>query len=127
LAFLSSLFGALGTALSLVGIYGLISYSVARRTREVGIRMSVGAQRGQVLWLFLREAVVLLAAGVALGLPLALGLARLLESLLYEVSTSDPTDISVTVAVLLFGGLLASYLPGRRATRVNLVQALRNE
>jgi predicted permease len=125
LAFLSSLFGALGTALALVGIYGLISYSVTRRTREIGIRVSVGAERKDVLWLFVREAVALLGGGLLIGLPLALGLARLLEGLLYEVSTSEPLDLSITVVLMVLGGLLAAYLPGRRATRVDPVQALR--
>jgi predicted permease len=125
LAFLSTLFGALGTTLALVGIYGLISYSVTRRTREIGIRMSIGAQRSDVLWLFLRESASLVAGGMLIGLPLALLLARFLRKMLFEVSTSDPLGISVTLALLVFGGLLASVIPARRATRVNPVQALR--
>src|SRR5262249_20878575 len=79
LAFLLSLFGALGTVLALIGIYGLISYSVSRRTREVGVRMSVGARSIDVVWLFLREGAVLLGAGVLIGLPLALALAEFLK------------------------------------------------
>jgi predicted permease len=125
LTFLSSLFGFLGTALALVGVYGMISYSVTRRTHEIGVRMSVGAQRGQVLWLFVRDAFMLLLFGVLLGTPLAVTLARLLEAMLYEVTASDPANISITVALLLLSGILAAYLPGRRATRVNPVQALR--
>jgi predicted permease len=125
LTFLSTLFGVLGTALALVGIYGLISYSVTRRTREVGIRMSIGAQRGDVLSLFLREAAFLVAGGMLIGLPLALLLARFLRKMLFEVSTSDPLGISATLALLALGGLLASFVPARRATRVNPVQALR--
>jgi predicted permease len=125
LTFLSSLFGVLGTVLALVGIYGLISYSVTRRTREIGIRMSIGAQRSDVLWLFLREATLLVAGGMLLGLPLALVLARFLRKMLFEVSTSDPLGISVTLVLLLLGGLFASFVPARRATRVNPVQALR--
>jgi predicted permease len=125
LAFLSTLFGMLGTALALVGIYGLISYSVSRRTREIGIRMSVGARPGDVLWLFLRESLMLVVAGVLIGLPLALDLARYLGKLLYQVSTSDPLGIGITLVLLTLGGAVASYLPGRRAARVNPVQALR--
>jgi predicted permease len=125
LTFLSTLFGALGTTLALVGIYGLISYSVARRTREIGIRMSVGAQRRDVLWLFLRESALLVAGGILIGLPLALALARLLRKALFEVSPSDPVGIVATLALLMLGGLLASFVPARRATRVNPVQALR--
>jgi predicted permease len=127
LAFLSSMFGAIGTALALVGIYGLVSYAVTRRTHEVGIRMSVGAQRGDVLWLFLRESTLLVAAGIALGLPLALLLARLAGKLLFGVTTSEPVDITFTIALLTTGGAAAAYLPGRRATLVDPVQALRQD
>ncbi len=125
LTFLSTLFGVLGTALALVGIYGLISYAVTRRTREIGIRMSIGAQRSDVLWLFLREATLLVGAGMLIGLPLALALARLLRKMLYGVTTSDPLGIFATLALLVAGGLLASFVPARRATKVNPVQALR--
>jgi predicted permease len=125
LTFLSTLFGILGVALALVGIYGLISYSVTRRTREVGIRMSLGAQPADVLWLFLREILLLIAAGMLLGLPLALGLARFLVKMLYRVSPSDPLGIAATLLLLTLGGLAAAWLPGRRATRVDPVQALR--
>jgi len=125
LAFLSTLFGVLGAALALVGIYGLISYSVTRRTREIGIRISVGAQRSDVLWLFLREITLLLAAGIVIGLPLALVAAHFLQKMLYEVSTYDRLAIGATLLVMVAGGLFASYLPGRRATKIDPVQALR--
>jgi predicted permease len=127
LAFLSSIFGALGTGLALVGIYGLIAYSVTCRTREVGIRVSVGAQRGDVLWLFLRESMVLLTAGVAIGLPLAFLLARFVRKMLYQVSPGDPGDLALTLACLAIGGLLAAWIPGRRATRIDPVRALRHD
>jgi predicted permease len=127
LTFLSSLFGALGTLLALVGIYGLISYSVSCRNREIGIRMSLGAQVGAVLWLFLREGALLLIAGIVVGAPLALVLARFLQKLLYQVKTDDLPSIWATVAVLALTGLAASFIPARRATRVNPVEALRCE
>ena len=127
LAFLANLFGALGTALAFVGIYGLISYSVTRRTREVGVRMSVGAQTGDVLWLFARESLALTAVGMLLGLPLALILARFAKKMLYEVPTSDPPGIAVTLALIALGAVAASYFPGRRATHIDPVQALRFE
>lgn len=127
LAFLSSLFGALGTTLALVGIYGLIAYSVMRRTREIGIRISVGAQNRDVLWLFLREASLLLAAGMLIGLPLALLLARFVGKLLYQVPTLDPVSMAATVALLAIGGVAASLLPARRAARVDPLAALRSE
>jgi len=125
LAFLSNLFGILGAALALVGIYGLISYAVARRTREIGIRMSAGAQRSDVLWLFLREATLLVGVGMLIGMPLALELSRFLRTLLYQESTSDPVAVAATLGLLLLGGLSAAFLPARRATRVDPVQALR--
>jgi putative ABC transport system permease protein len=98
---------------------------VARRTREIGIRMSAGAQRSDVLWLFLREAAVLAGVGMLIGTPLALGLARFLGTLLYQESISDPVAVSVSLGLLLLGGLSAALLPARRATRVDPVQALR--
>jgi predicted permease len=125
LAFLSNLFGALGTVLALVGIYGLISYSVTRRTREIGVRMSVGAQTGDVLWLFVRESLALTAIGMLVGLPLALMLARFAKKMLFEVPTSDPLGVGATLALIALGVLLAAYFPGRRATRIDPVQALR--
>jgi len=125
LSFASGVFGALGTVLALVGIYGLISYSVSQRTREVGVRMSLGARPAAVLWLFLREVAIMIAAGVVMGLPLALLLARFLRSMLFEVSISDPLGIAATITLLAAGGLAASFVPARRATRVNPIQALR--
>ena len=127
LAFLSSLFGALGTALALVGIYGLIAYSVRRRTREIGIRISIGAQNRDVLWLFLRESAALLGAGVLLGVPLALILARFIGKLLFQVPVLDPAAMSATVALLAIGGLAATVLPARSATRISPIEALRED
>jgi ABC-type antimicrobial peptide transport system permease subunit len=105
----------------------LIAYSVARRTREVGIRVSIGAQRGHVLWLFIRESAALVAAGMAIGLPLAVGLARLVRGMLHHVSPNDPGDMALTLAALAIGGLAAAYLPSRRATRIDPVRALRHD
>ena len=110
-----------------MGIYGLIAYSVMRRTREVGIRISVGAQSTDVLWLFLREASLLLAAGMLVGLPLALLLARFVGKLLYQVPTLDPVSMAATVVLLAIGGVAASLLPARRAARVDPLTALRSE
>jgi ABC-type antimicrobial peptide transport system permease subunit len=127
LAFLSSLFGALGASLALVGIYGLIAYAVARRTREVGVRISVGARSGDVLWLFTREALVLIGIGIVIGLPLGALSMRLVTNELYYVSSYSPFDMGITVAMLVAGGLVAAYLPGRRAVRIDPVRALRYE
>jgi len=127
LAHLSMLIGALGISLALVGIYGLVSYAVARRTREVGIRMSLGAQRADVLRLFVSEAFLLIAAGIAIGTPIAIALARGVESLLYEVSPTEPADLGVAVSLLAAAGLIAASIPAWRATRVNPVEAIRHE
>jgi len=127
LTFLSVLFGLLGTTLALVGIYGLISYSVTRRTREIGIRMSVGAQRREVLLLFLREVILLVAFGAAFGLPLALAVSKPLKSFLYEVPTTDPLGIAISLFLISLGSLAASFLPARRATQIDPVEALRYE
>jgi putative ABC transport system permease protein len=127
LAFLSTLFGVLGTTLALVGIYGLIAYSVMRRTREIGIRISVGAQGRDVLWLFLREASLLLTCGLLAGLPLALLLARFVGKLLYQVPALDPFSVAATIALIAAGGLAAALIPARRASRVDPLAALRSE
>lgn len=127
LAFLSSLLGALGSVLAVVGIYGLISYSVVRRTREIGIRVSVGAQKRDVLWMFLRESLGLTAAGLLLGLPVALALARYVRSLLFQVSVSDPMNLITPLLLIVMGGALAALLPAARATRVDPVSALRHQ
>jgi putative ABC transport system permease protein len=124
---LIALFGALALALAAVGIYGLISYSVTLRTREVGIRMAFGAERSDVLSMVLRQGLALVGIGLAVGFAASLALTRLLTSLLFEVR---PTDLatSALVALLLAGvALLASYLPARRAASVDPMIALRYE
>jgi predicted permease len=125
LAFLCDMFGALGTALALVGIYGLVSYSVARRTREIGIRVSIGAQRAVVLWLFVRETLALTAAGLLIGLPLAVQLAGFGSKMLFAVAPKDPAAIAVTLGLIALGGAIASAVPAGKAARVNPVEALR--
>ncbi|MGA7414863.1 MAG: ABC transporter permease [Bryobacteraceae bacterium] len=127
LTFLSVLFGLLGTTLALVGIYGLISYSVGRRTREIGIRISLGAQRYQILQMFLHEVMVLVAFGGTLGLPLALVVLNLLKTFLYNIPATDPASIAITLLVIALGSILAAFLPARRATNVHPTEALRCE
>jgi putative ABC transport system permease protein len=128
--FATSLLGALsGTALllALVGIYGVIAYSVTERTRDMGIRMALGAERADILRLVLRQGMALVTIGVVLGLVTSLVLTRLLTSLLYHVSVTDPLTFGASAALFLTVAVAASYFPARRATRVDPATALRCE
>jgi predicted permease len=120
-------FGGLALFLAVVGIYGVKAYTVAQRTREIGIRMALGASTKSTVWLILREGLNLTLAGIALGLLLAAGVARLLSSLLYEVSALDPFAFTIAPLVLAAVSLVATYIPARRAAQVNLIAALRHE
>ncbi len=124
---LFSIFGGLALGLSVVGIYGVKAYSVARRTREIGIRMALGAERRAVLWMFLREGLTMVAAGLVLGFLLAIGTGKLVSSILFEVSPLDPFAFTLAPALLAAAALLATWLPARRATRITPMEALRNE
>jgi putative ABC transport system permease protein len=126
-ATLSTAFGVLATLLAVIGLYGVMAYTVARRTREIGVRMALGAVQGDVVWLVMREVLVLVGGGIVLGLVAAWGLGRLISSQLYGVTASDPVTIAGAAGLLLVVALLAGYLPARRATRVNPVLALRYE
>jgi predicted permease len=127
LARLATLFGFLALVLACIGLYGLLAYEVARRTREIGIRAALGAQRRDVLRLVGTEALVLLALGVALGIVAAIGVTRSLGSLLYGVRPSDPITFLAVCALLTSVGLAACYIPARRATRVDPMVAVRYE
>ena len=126
-AALSMLFGGLATALAAVGLYGVMSYTVSRRTREIGIRMALGAARGSVLWMVLREVAIMATSGIVLGVPVAIGLSRFVQSQLYGLSPADPATLSLAAVVLTGVALLAGYVPARRATRVDPIRALRYE
>jgi ABC-type antimicrobial peptide transport system permease subunit len=126
-AALSMLFGGLATVLAAVGLYGVMSYTVSRRTREIGIRMALGAARGSVLWMVLREVAVMLSAGIVIGLPVAIGLSRFVESQLYGLSPTDPATLVLASTLLSGVAMLAGYVPARRATRVDPMLALRYE
>jgi len=113
--------------LGAAGLYGVIAYSVSRRTREIGVRMALGAQAGTVNRMILSEAVRLIAAGIVIGLAGSAAAARLLRGLLFEVSAADPATMAAVAVVLGMAALLASYIPARRAAAVNPVDALRAE
>jgi hypothetical protein len=117
----------LGIFLAGVGLYGLVAYSVGRRTHEIGVRVAMGAERADVLALVFREAASRLAVGSVIGLALALAAAEILRSALYGVSPTDPVGLAVAVAVTAAVGLLAAYAPARRALRVDPANALRQE
>lgn len=120
-------FGVLALLLAAVGLYGVKSYMVARRTREIGIRMALGAQSRDVLWMVLREGLGVTAAGVAIGAVLSVGVGTVLSSWLYRVDAIDPVTFTLAPLVLLTAALVACWLPARRATRVVPVHALRGE
>jgi predicted permease len=127
LTLLLALFAAVAVLLAAVGIYGVVAYAVAQRTRELGIRMALGARGDDVLWLVLRQGVALAAAGTAIGLAGALLTTRALGRLLYQVTPSDPAILLAGTLALIAVASLASWLPARRAARTDPVEALRAE
>jgi predicted permease len=124
---LFSVFGSVALLLAIIGVYGVKSYVVSRRTREIGIRMALGATPSDVLWLVLREGLALTLTGIGVGLLVAWGVARALSGLLYEVSALDPLVFVAAPTILAASAMAASYLPARRATRVLPLTALRTE
>jgi hypothetical protein len=124
---LFSIFGGLALGLAVVGLYGVKAYSVARRTREIGIRMALGAQPGMVLRLIMREGSVMLLSGLALGLVLAAATGKILSGILYEVGALDPIAFTAAPMLLAIATLVATWLPARRAAALNPVEALRYE
>jgi predicted permease len=126
-AALSVAFGGLATLLAAIGLYGVMSYSVSRRTREIGIRMALGAERSTVVWLVLREVTTMVLVGVALGVPLAFALGRVVQGQLFELSAQDPAALFAAASILGVVAVVAAYLPARRATRVDPMLALRYE
>ncbi|HEV7501286.1 MAG TPA: FtsX-like permease family protein, partial [Vicinamibacteria bacterium] len=126
-ASLSAAFGFLATLLAAIGLYGVMSYAVSLRTREIGIRVALGAERRTVLLMVLKEVAALALIGVAIGLPGGYGLGRLVESQLYGLTARDPLTFALATATLLVSAMLAGYIPAARATRVDPLVALRYE
>jgi ABC-type antimicrobial peptide transport system permease subunit len=126
-ASLSSIFSLLATVLAAVGLYGVMAYSVVRRTREIGIRVALGAPTGTVIWRVFREAGVLVIAGLAIGLPMAWWLTRYVQSQLYGVLPGDPLTMTTAGLGLALVAALAVLLPARRAAQIDPVTALRQE
>jgi ABC-type antimicrobial peptide transport system permease subunit len=127
IASLSAFFGILATLLAAIGLYGVMAYTVTRRTREIGIRLALGAGRGNLLTLVMREVAVLTLVGVAIAIPAALALTRLVRSELYGIVPNDPLSIVLAALLLISVALLAGYIPANRATRVDPLRALRYE
>jgi predicted permease len=126
-ATLSGFFGVLALVLAAIGLYGLMAHTVTGRSKEIGIRMALGAEQRGVLWLILKDALVLIVAGALVGIPIALGLTTCVSSLLYGITPRDPLSTTAAVAVLVAIAIFASYLPARRASRVDPNIVLRYE
>jgi ABC-type antimicrobial peptide transport system permease subunit len=127
MATLSVFFGLLALLLACIGLYGILAYGVASRTNEIGIRMALGAARRNVFWLILREALFLVIAGVAVGLPMIFAVTRLASTLLFGLTPTDPISLLFAALLMLVVAMVAGYLPSRRATRVDPLVALRYE
>jgi len=127
MAKLSGSFGVLALVLASIGLYGLLSYGVTSRSKEIGIRMALGAGTRNVLSLILHEAVLLVLIGVAVGVPVVLYVSRFAKSLLFDLSPTDPVSLVIAGLVLMSVALVAGYLPARRATKVDPLVALRDE
>jgi ABC-type antimicrobial peptide transport system permease subunit len=124
---LLTIFGGFALLLAIVGLHGVTAYSVARRTSEIGVRMALGAQRRQVLWLIERQVVILAVAGLAIGVPMAIAVAPLVGSLLFGVAPTDRLVIVSAAALMLVAAVSAGFLPARRAATIDPLRALRAE
>ncbi len=127
IATLCTFFGGLALLLAAVGLYGLMAHTATRRTREIGIRMALGAQRTNVLWMILRDGVLLVVLGAMIGIPVAYGVTRFVSNFLYGLTARDPATMVIATALLAVVTIIASVLPARRASKVDPMVALRYE
>jgi predicted permease len=127
LARASMFFGAVALILACIGLYGMMSYGVARRTAEIGVRMALGAQRGNVVWLVLRETLLLIVIGAVIGLAASVALSRLITRMLFGLTPNDPVILAVALLLMIVVAAFAGYLPARRASRIDPLVALRHE
>jgi ABC-type antimicrobial peptide transport system permease subunit len=127
IATLSAAFGALATLLAAIGLYGVMAFVVQRRTRELGVRMALGARQGAIMWLVMREVLLLLSIGLAIGVPSAYLLSRFVSSQLFGVQPTDGWTAVAAVVVLATVALGAGFMPARRASTIDPIQALRYE
>jgi ABC-type antimicrobial peptide transport system permease subunit len=127
IADLSAAFGILAVVLVCIGLYGVMAYATSRRTNEIGIRIALGAQRSGILWLILRESLLLVVIGAAIGVPLVFAAGRWISSLLFGLQPADPLALLFAMALMFAVAVAASYIPARRATRVDPMVALRQE
>ena len=127
MARLGTTFAILALVIACVGLYGTMSYGVARRTREIGIRVALGARRGRVVWMVMHEVILLTAIGLAISIPLARGTSQFVASFLFDMTPSDPRAITIALVTLVGAALLAGYGPARRASRIDPATALRDE
>jgi ABC-type antimicrobial peptide transport system permease subunit len=127
IALLSAGFGLLATILASIGLYGVMAFVVARRRKELGIRLALGAQPGLLIWMVMREVLVLLAIGLAVGIPSAMILGRYVSTVLYGIKPSDPWMATSTVLLLTIVSAAAGLIPARRAARIDPILALRHE
>jgi macrolide transport system ATP-binding/permease protein len=124
---LCTAFAILALVIACVGLYGTVSYNVSRRTGEIGIRMALGARRGNVIGMILKQVLLLAAVGLAIGLPVAFGTSKLVKSFLFGMTPNDPLAIGAAAAILLAAAIFAGYAPARRASRIDPMVALRHE
>jgi len=126
-AMLLGFFAALSLGLAAIGVYGVLAFAVTQRTREIGVRMALGAERSQVVQLFLKQGAMLVLIGAGVGIVGALAAGRLLRSILFQTPAADPFSAAITLVVLIAVGIAAVCIPARRASKVDPVEALRAE